>query len=244
MEIDENNIEYLRENAINLKKALFKFDDMMKNLNITYALIYGTLLGAYRNNCLLPWDHDIDVRVIVGSNSQCTSFDDFDPFKILRIAKEYGFMNPRFGHFFILDKGFIPDNDFIKYPEIAALPIDEQWKAFIKKDSDWKNHRFDMNYSKNNIIECFLAIENINLAYSETFSNDKLETIKLYGREFYTPYNIEHHLNIHYGSTWKNIFTSKSLWYKYSEIIKTGEVPKEVEEFMEEVKSANLLVKY
>lgn len=241
MEIDDNNIEYMKENAQSLKEALFRFDDLMKQLDVTYVLVWGSLLGAYRNGCLLPWDHDIDFMIPVGDNDLYTSFDDFDAFKILRAATECGFSSAGFGHSFNIDKNFIKD------PNVAALPNNEQWKAFIKTDPDWKKEKFAMiwkgSYLTDNVLECFLAIEGIHPVYSQ-YSSGKLGKIKLYGRDFYTPCDIERHLDMQYGFTWKNVFVNNDLWTQYVRSIDKGEIPEEVFKFMEDVKSANILVKY
>ena len=39
------------------------FDELCKNNNITYYLAFGTMLGAVRDNSVIPWDYDIDVWV-------------------------------------------------------------------------------------------------------------------------------------------------------------------------------------
>jgi len=36
---------------------------ILKENNITYWLDFGTLLGAVRENRLLPWDNDLDISI-------------------------------------------------------------------------------------------------------------------------------------------------------------------------------------
>ena len=37
--------------------------DVLEELNIRYWIDSGTLLGAYRDKAIIPYDHDIDVRI-------------------------------------------------------------------------------------------------------------------------------------------------------------------------------------
>ena len=49
-----------KDSLINILKI---FDIVMNNLNIKYFLYYGTLLGAIRHKCIIPWDDDLDIVV-------------------------------------------------------------------------------------------------------------------------------------------------------------------------------------
>ena len=44
-----------------LKNALSFIDTFFELHNLSYVIIYGTLLGAVRNNTIIPWTRDIDV---------------------------------------------------------------------------------------------------------------------------------------------------------------------------------------
>ena len=44
-----------------LKNALLFIDTFFEVHNLSYVIIYGTLLGAVRNNTIIPWTRDIDV---------------------------------------------------------------------------------------------------------------------------------------------------------------------------------------
>ena len=44
-------------------KILIKIDEICKNENLTYYLAYGSLIGAIRNNGIIPWDDDIDIMM-------------------------------------------------------------------------------------------------------------------------------------------------------------------------------------
>lgn len=122
-------------NEANLKDALFKFKDLMDERGIDFVLVKGTLLGAYRNNRLLPWDEDIDVEIIF------KSYEDFvnsDMFGLLRDAYKKGFRQAGWGH------EFKADTEFIQYPEISSLPDTQQWTEFLKMDQN----------GKTNFVEC------------------------------------------------------------------------------------------
>ena len=255
IDMDENNIEHLKENAKSIKETLFKFDDFMKSIGINYALIDGTLLGAYRNDCLLPWNRDIDIQLPVGNNDIDISMHDLDMFELLRAAKRYGFTWVGWGHEFRIDA--VSDKEFIKDPKIAALPNNVQWKALTKTDLIWVSERAGIvwkgNYITDNIVEIFPAFGDIHRpGHLKGLGYGKLKKIKLYGRNFYAPYDIEGHLNLRYGNTWKDLFVNGPLWIKYGKIISSGisieEVPKniieDISKFMEKVKSANILIKY
>lgn len=64
----KNSQEFLRLNQVELRKLqmelydiLLEFDRVCRELNLSYYLAYGTLLGAIRHQGFIPWDDDIDV---------------------------------------------------------------------------------------------------------------------------------------------------------------------------------------
>ena len=57
IEINFDKIDKLKRES--LKEILFLF----KKYELPYWLDYGTLLGIYRDNSLLPWDSDIDISI-------------------------------------------------------------------------------------------------------------------------------------------------------------------------------------
>ena len=44
-----------------LKENLRVFDEVCKKNNLTYYVMYGTLIGAVRHKGFIPWDDDVDV---------------------------------------------------------------------------------------------------------------------------------------------------------------------------------------
>jgi len=125
----------MQGNEANLKEALFKFKNVMDDHNIKFTLVKGTLLGAYRNGILLPWDEDIDIEIPMHSLDE---FIEADIFKLLRDAHVNRFTQVSWGHEFKVD------NNFIKDKHIASLPYDRQWPEFLATDERWTVERFGM----------------------------------------------------------------------------------------------------
>ena len=46
-----------------LKTALFFLDTFFAKYNISYVIVYGTLLGAVRNGTMIPWTRDLDIAL-------------------------------------------------------------------------------------------------------------------------------------------------------------------------------------
>lgn len=223
------------ENESNLKETLFAFKDLMDDHGIEFVLLYGALLGAYRNKRLLPWDHDIDVEIIAKSYED---FVDMDIFGLLRDAHKKGFRHTTWAH------EFNADNKYFKYPEIASLPEERQWEEFLKIDPNWKFGTFHMIWHGTNptvkygsvYMDCLVSIKGIHKGYDYWYGEQPLGKIALYGRTFNTPPDLQKYFSYYYGKTWKDIFCSHDLWLKYSNLILNGCVPMEVENFMKKWK--------
>lgn len=56
----DNNLSKIQEKAY---KILIFFDKFCKDNNLSYFLVYGSLLGAVRHSDFIPWDDDIDVAM-------------------------------------------------------------------------------------------------------------------------------------------------------------------------------------
>jgi len=69
-EYEKYNIKcsYGLENLKRLQDTLFEMlvwlDDIFKENNVTYFLMYGTLLGAVRHQNFIPWDDDLDICIM------------------------------------------------------------------------------------------------------------------------------------------------------------------------------------
>ena len=75
MKIDEMDIDIDAMHRVQLDN-LKELDRVCKKHNIKYYLAFGTLIGAVRDNGIIPWDDDIDVVV---------KREDYD--KLLRLPK-------------------------------------------------------------------------------------------------------------------------------------------------------------
>lgn len=49
--------------ASNLVKLLFFADEIFRENNIEYFIVFGTFLGAIRHKGLIPWDTDVDLAI-------------------------------------------------------------------------------------------------------------------------------------------------------------------------------------
>jgi len=226
----------MQGNEINLKEALFAFKDLMDAHNIEFILLYGALLGAYRNKRLLPWDVDLDVAILFKSYND---FANTDLFSLLRDAYKRGFRNVRWGH------DFNVDNSYIKYPEIAALPEKEQWKEFLRINQEWKYGKIGLYWRSLNPtiellestngwinIDCMVYVKGIYEAY-KSYDGRQLGKIELYGTIFNTPPDVLYDLSNYYGKNWKDVFCSYELWIKHQDALREGCIPQEVKDFMD-----------
>lgn len=226
------------ENEANLKESLFKFKNLMDEHGIEFVLAYGTLLGAYRDKRLLPWDVDIDIDIIFHS------YEDFvnaDIFGLLRDAYKRGFRNARWAHEFIVDE------QYLKYPKIALLPEKEQWKEFLKIDPVWKTEKFGMCWCCNNLlslektnectnmnitVDCIPIVKGIHIGYNDWYNGQQLGKITLYDDTFNTPSNLSKYFVYYYGKSWNDIYCSYDLWQKYGMLIRDENIiPQEIDDF-------------
>lgn len=227
-------------NEANLKEALFMFKDFMDEHDIKFVIVGGTLLGAYRDKRLLPWDDDIDVEIVFHD------YDDFvntDIFALLRDGYKKGFKDVRWGHEFIVDR------KYLKYPEIALLPEEQQWREFLKVDPKWRSERLGFHWHGSNPsieilkdangwvrIDCTVSIKGIHKSYDIFYREQKFDIVELYDRVFYASSNVLTYFLTYYGENWKEIFCSTRLWRKHHKSIRKGDIPQEIKYFMEEWK--------
>jgi len=58
------------------KNMLFDTQKIFDKVDVIFWLMYGTLLGIYRENRLLPWDGDIDIGIYVKDFEKVLSLND------------------------------------------------------------------------------------------------------------------------------------------------------------------------
>jgi len=87
------------------KGALEKIDLAFKELNKTYFLVYGTLLGAYRDKDFISHDVDIDIGAF------CHEYDS----DIEKVLLKYGFKKK---HEFLVDNGEFAREETYIYKDI------------------------------------------------------------------------------------------------------------------------------
>ena len=197
--------------------------------NVEFWLEAGTALGAYRDQEILPWDHDIDIAIW---------FNDLPSEDIFKKYFE------SIGYDVIFQKNFIyidnivqlklknklSDNkidvDIYLYKEIDQFAV-MRWInspigffSTIKQQVLYKlnkiiylNNKHKKNFLYQNKIpiiffKCFLFVYlNTTHCYCHKFPVSffkKLRNIKLYDIEVKIPYDIENFLEYRYGSGWKN----------------------------------------
>lgn len=55
-------------------KVLVKFDQLCKELEVKYYLVWGTLIGAVRHKGFIPWDDDLDIAMFPDDYKKIQSY--------------------------------------------------------------------------------------------------------------------------------------------------------------------------
>lgn len=225
-------------NEANLKEMLFKFKDFMNEQGVEFVLLYGALLGAHRNQRLLPWDIDIDIHIPFKSYKD---FVEADIFGLMRSAYKKGFKYVNFGSHTNVE--FTADTMFFNNVNIGLLPDKEQWKGYLNSTSVLQGvDKFTLYWQGSNSfdhlveyiaegmhMDCMPVIKDI---HPEYIYDRPLEKVILYDVEFNAPPDHLQHLSDYYGKNWKEIFCSFDLWMKHKESLREDIVPQEVTDFM------------
>jgi len=85
-----DHIIFSKEELTILKESYIKLYYFFESNNITFFAIGGTLIGAFRNGGLLPWDDDIDIGILEKDVDVIESFKD----------NEYYFETVQYGYKF------------------------------------------------------------------------------------------------------------------------------------------------
>lgn len=108
----------LEEHQQILYEILYVFDDFCREYNIRYFLDAGTLLGAIRNNGIIPWDDDIDVAMM---RSEYERFQ-----KIITANPPKGFIA------YSIQSTRSYYYPFIKFGKLGTLLTETDWKCTPK----------------------------------------------------------------------------------------------------------------
>lgn len=185
------SIELNSDNESLAIKLLKSTTEILDQLNIPYWLEGGTLLGAVRDQKLIPWDHDLDIGIKFTNNKEISL--------LIRLLKK---------QFIVRSLTFAND------PKIWKLGKYRILKVYIKKSS-FKRTNLCLDiflYYKGHIKdkgEVYQYVVWGKNAYHSTEYFDTLNEIYFYGLKVKIPSNPENFLQIKYGTDWK---TPKKKW--------------------------------
>lgn len=122
----------LRESQMKILEIAEEFFDLVRELEITPFLIFGNLLGAYRNQGFIPWDDDLDFGIMR---------NDYD--RMMEFAKDKCVVGTRIGEMWHDVSGeCMPwKNIFEKYPNKFVLEVQSRMTQVFRSDysNDWKH---------------------------------------------------------------------------------------------------------
>tara|TARA_B110000858_G_scaffold181985_1_gene220965 strand:+ start:32351 stop:33100 length:750 start_codon:yes stop_codon:yes gene_type:complete len=206
-------------------------DDFFRRDNIEFWLEAGTALGAYRDQAILPWDHDIDIAIWFKDLPSEPIFKKYFESKGFDVVFQKNFIYlDNIVQLKLKDKSKedLIDVDIYLYKEFKEYAV-MRWInspigvfSKIKQKLLFKFNKIinteDKRFINNNFlyrnkllifffkIFLFLYI-NTTKCYCHKFPINffkKLQIYKLYGIEVKIPYDIEDFLEYRYGSNWKN----------------------------------------
>ena len=173
-------------------KLMIDVKNIMENLSINYWIEGGTLLGAIRDQKLIPWDHDIDMGMVNHSNDIIK--------KMIRHLKK---------KFYVSIKTFSNMEgvwDLGKYRVIKVYP---KKYFFLKQDlclDIFIYYNGNIPNMNNEVYKYVVWGKN---AFHKKEFFDTLEKIEFYGELINVPSNYREFLKIKYGADWA---TPKKQW--------------------------------
>lgn len=171
----------------NLRSALRMLEQVtsiFEEADIKYSVTAGTLLGIVRENRLLPWDRDLDLRIFYQDSEKIIR-------SISKIRKAGYKVRIRYQE---------KDDSPLKKGDVRILKIYSRKKHFLKGDvmmdcfiATKEDNRYvwscggDRKYTKKAVPAHFY---------------DNLEKVKFEGKEYFLPVESEKYLEYRYGD-WK-----------------------------------------
>ena len=174
--------------AINLLKVT---TEILEELNIPYWLEGGTLLGAVRDQKLIPWDHDLDIGIKFTTNKEISL--------LIRMLKK---------HFIVRSLTFQNDPKIWKLGKYRILKVYTKKSSFKRTSLCLDIFLYYKGYVKDKG-EVYRYVVWGKNAYHSTKYFDTLNEISFYGLKVKIPSNPEKFLQIKYGTDWK---TPKKKW--------------------------------
>lgn len=180
MPVGEQNVEGGRTRAIDTKvlgALLVDIVDVLDKHNVRYVLLFGTMLGAVRDNAIIPWDDDGDLAVF---NSDRDAFWN----KVVPDLKAVGCNVP-------------PEGD----PNRPISPNNAPWyDAYAIRGGEkvdfWFFDRVDNTY-------CYDVARSGNTCVFEAHFFDNLHAIDFLNRKCNVPVKSEEWLYSVYGPDWQ-----------------------------------------
>ena len=211
------------DNESSLKEALLEFKSLVDCFGIQAMLAHGTLLWAYRNGFLGPWDADVDVILKIDNP------DSIDFWDVLDEAEKRGFEY----------EFAMGDLDSIGLSNEEAKMKRLDWREWMSIIYLWwpsdKPCCYELEERGGRVrIDVVFAADTDKLRdrWKYYFENDT-PTSSLYGAKFYIPSNVEKELVRHYGERWREYYCSSLVWGVHWKKLRDGIIPPEVKQWMD-----------
>ena len=173
-------------------KLMIDVKNIIENLSIDYWIEGGTLLGAVREQKLIPWDHDIDMGMINHSNDAIKKM-------IYNLKKK----------FYVSVKTFNNMEGVWDLGEYRVIKVYPKKYFFLKDElclDIFIYYKGNVPNMKNEVYKYVVWGKN---AFHKKEFFDNLEKIEFYGESISVPSNYREFLKVKYGDDWE---TPKKKW--------------------------------
>jgi phosphorylcholine metabolism protein LicD len=173
-------------------KLMIDVKNIIENLSIDYWIEGGTLLGAAREQKLIPWDHDIDMGMINHSNDTIK--------KMIHSLKK---------KFYVSVKTFNNMEGVWDLGEYRVIKVYPKKYFFLKDElclDIFIYYKGNVPNMKNEVYKYVVWGKN---AFHKKEFFDNLEKIEFYGESISVPSNYREFLKVKYGDDWE---TPKKKW--------------------------------